>query len=546
MTVTTGWVKPARQTKGLDPLGSQAPGILLYSQLLPGITNVTDRARYYTFYPWLIWALHEDGCTAGDQFVDLFRRGDCLFTLIAHRHLDVVGDGSDDHAAGLIGSNNLRSSFENLREDEPVALSLVASMEGSERYFKNRLGGLGQYYFGPLRDLGILNGSGPAGVQCDANVGVQFATAMDSTVDRSLFLKTLKRNEVRCRDLDALACFCPCQLPSSSQEQALLADLLANRGVLADPGQHDRRLTVRLVLHLAEALAAQGQVLDELTFRGIVYSGMLQDGTLLDLEDELELQRRRWGCYAGGDLASVACLGMFWSLLLSYEAKDYPVHSSEEIGHWFAYEAEGSTTLGDVAPRYVAVGEAAENVAARMPPISSWDDPSHELGLAYEIVRLSSGEESLESRTEVLRLSSELLLALIARGPSGTDVRGVFPPGYSEQYPINLHSLHHRVESGWRHLTLRELVSQVAAEWLVNNHVHVAMRKLAAQSEDTFRIRVGDRGYEVAQISPAVMTSPRFRQLRRILLDTGVLEEAGGLTCVSKEFTWMQDYDGSD
>ena len=39
MTVTTGWVKPARQTKGLDPLGSQAPGILLYSQLLPGITN---------------------------------------------------------------------------------------------------------------------------------------------------------------------------------------------------------------------------------------------------------------------------------------------------------------------------------------------------------------------------------------------------------------------------------------------------------------------------------------------------------------------------
>ena len=42
----TAWVKKTYQTKGQDPLGVQAPSIHIYGELLPGITNATDRARY--------------------------------------------------------------------------------------------------------------------------------------------------------------------------------------------------------------------------------------------------------------------------------------------------------------------------------------------------------------------------------------------------------------------------------------------------------------------------------------------------------------------
>ena len=49
-----GWVEPEQPIRGLDHLGVQAPSITLYTQLLPGITNVTNRARYYSFHPWLI------------------------------------------------------------------------------------------------------------------------------------------------------------------------------------------------------------------------------------------------------------------------------------------------------------------------------------------------------------------------------------------------------------------------------------------------------------------------------------------------------------
>jgi hypothetical protein len=56
VTVAVGWVQPPKYKKGLDPLGVQQPCIAIYSELLPGITNVTDRITYFSFGPWFAWA----------------------------------------------------------------------------------------------------------------------------------------------------------------------------------------------------------------------------------------------------------------------------------------------------------------------------------------------------------------------------------------------------------------------------------------------------------------------------------------------------------
>ena len=73
MTVleTVAWVKPPEPIRGLDHLGVQAPCIALYGQLLPGITNVTDRARYYSFYSWLLWSFRKLPRQADTSKVDL-------------------------------------------------------------------------------------------------------------------------------------------------------------------------------------------------------------------------------------------------------------------------------------------------------------------------------------------------------------------------------------------------------------------------------------------------------------------------------------------
>ena len=156
LTPDIGWVEPATPIRGLDHLGVQAPCIALYTQLLPGITNVTNRARYYSFHPWLIRSFeHRYSDHSLDEFRRVLRRAECLFTLIAIRHARVAGDGDDGrHGAGMVG----RLSLLRIQEDEKaIRLDDFAELEGPKRYFKNRLGGLGQYYFGPLRDLRILD-----------------------------------------------------------------------------------------------------------------------------------------------------------------------------------------------------------------------------------------------------------------------------------------------------------------------------------------------------------------------------------------------------
>lgn len=43
------WTKTGSWTMGLDPLGLQATSIRIYQSLVPNITNITNRLRYYAY-----------------------------------------------------------------------------------------------------------------------------------------------------------------------------------------------------------------------------------------------------------------------------------------------------------------------------------------------------------------------------------------------------------------------------------------------------------------------------------------------------------------
>ena len=58
------WIhRDRRVIDGLDHLGIELISVNLYQAMLPGITNVTERARYYSFYPWSIHRYAQDGPT---------------------------------------------------------------------------------------------------------------------------------------------------------------------------------------------------------------------------------------------------------------------------------------------------------------------------------------------------------------------------------------------------------------------------------------------------------------------------------------------------
>lgn len=130
MNLTTSWLKPPYASSGIDHLGTQVPCVMIYGQLLPGITNVTDRARYYSFYPWLVWSYDQRYAKDDfNQFVELFRRADCLFTLIAERHSQTTDHNNDRHGVAMVGRTKLVPALASLKAGEHLRLILELNQD---------------------------------------------------------------------------------------------------------------------------------------------------------------------------------------------------------------------------------------------------------------------------------------------------------------------------------------------------------------------------------------------------------------------------------
>jgi hypothetical protein len=79
------WTKAGSWTLGRDPLAMQATSVRLYRDLVPGLTNVTNRLRYYSYYCWLIQHYekkeHSDDEAKWRVFI---RRAEALYALASN------------------------------------------------------------------------------------------------------------------------------------------------------------------------------------------------------------------------------------------------------------------------------------------------------------------------------------------------------------------------------------------------------------------------------------------------------------------------------
>jgi hypothetical protein len=527
MQVETAWVKPPPQVGGLDHLAVQAPCINIYGRLLPGITNVTDRARYYSFYPWLMWAFDKAGFTRyDDDFIERFRRADCLFSLIAERHAATAGGPYEDHAAAMVGSNTLAAVASSLESNGKIILSNYSLRDGAKaRYFLNRLGGLGQYYLGVLRELSILDGDTARGIKYTRQIGEKIAASVDFGVNRVLFLAAVEADAVTAPELEALSAFCPCQLEKNAAEQSILADLFFVRGLFHDSEAMPRRRSLQYLLHLTELLSKEGEEVSEATFRGCAYTNCLPSGSAWMVPTHLADIREKWGVYARNEVLSIAAQGLFYALLDAYEESGLRFDASAQVVDWFLGQPEAEDAL-DILGRQRTLSQCLADSSAWLPGLRQWRQSTHEIALMEEIAQLSRGQKSAETRRAIIVAALRALIALASRAsPSSSPYGGlVFDKGYFLYYPINLQSFSFHKDSTWSAMSMGKVLGWLLTYWGIELHLRVALRKLRGQSQSTFRVRPSDRGMEVIAIPPAVHTRPRFNQALRVLKDIGALE----------------------
>jgi len=537
---TTEWLKPPPQIKGQDPLGVRAPCENIYSQLLPGITNVTDRADLYAFYPWLIWALEQhEGPLKKKPFFETLRRAECLQTLIGNWHTNHTEEASWRHGAGLVGRDKLTPALASLEAGKSLKLSTYATQdeESGTRYFKNKLGGLGQYYLGPLRDLGIVEGDVKE-IKYVTERGGILARSFDRRVNRRLFFETLEKDRISVEDLKALRQFCPCYLTKNDAKREALVDLFFNRANAFFVAANDsRRESLFLILDLTSQLendnnpATSPRDLVDL-FRACTYSAALPSGATWDTKTALKTNREGWQKYVRNELLSIAVQSFFWGGLRELFTQGIRLQTSETYADWFTLTFDETVLRRDLNEQF---GSALDKCKNGLLPLTGWIEESHEVQLGWMLNDIQNSFEPVDATANVVATATNLLLTLAAREESTQSAYVGFVPhlNYLRYYPINLDSFAENCRTIWPSMSVRDVLASIAKEWGLNAHFRVALRKLRYESRDTFKIKPTEQGLEVIEAPPPGFSNPRLMQCIQILLDLGLLEFESGLLMVS-------------
>jgi hypothetical protein len=512
MQQTVGWLERPLKKIGLDNLGAQQPCVRIYTRLLPGITNVTDRAAYFGFYPWFIRAFETRHPDASEtQFRDTLRLADCLMTLVAERHAIACGEDTARHSAACPGRLTLGPVARDLQPGQTVELGRYAdrSESNSTRYFKNPLGGLGQYYLGPLRDeYAVLHGDPRKGVGYWLERGAPLADAYGAGLDGDLFFAALDYGTVTLGDLDDLAIFCPCNLLSAAREpaQAALISLF-----LRDRSPHGvaRASSLALVLdYLKKRNGAPTQ--DPVKeFLAGCYTDALPQG-LWATNEHLLKARRGWALYARNEMLSLAWSTLFKNALDALDGHPKPFANIDALAAWLiftpAFEDRPAATFDELVAADLANAPALDAIA----------HPNHEVAIWRTLLEDNSPSPGKAAR---------LLVRLYCRWrdePSDAYRELNLPPGTLSGYPLTLNSLRDMATIRWAGLAADNWFEVLISDVLVT-HQRIAIRKMGQSGEDTLMFRSGDLGFFVhRKLERVVETSPRLRQAFQILRDLGL------------------------
>ena len=512
------WLERPKDKIGLDNLGTQQPCIAIYSRLLPGVTNVTDRASYFGFYPWFVRAFEQRFPDATDpEFRTALRRADCLFTLVAERHAIACGDhDASRHGAACAGRQKLGPAATALSAGGRLDINDYENREedNKKRYFKNPLGGLGQYYLGPLRDeYFVLLGNAKSGIKYTIENGEPLAVSYADGVNEGRFFDVLAQDSIGSADLDDLSDFCPCAIHSGIRDGAqrsLIRLLLEDRAV----GGIARKTTFRLLMEFLQIGAGAPSADPVKDFLGSCYAGAIGTESWI-VSEALAPARSKWALYARNEMMSLAWYTFFKLALDELDGQPKPFHDVRRFAAWLL--SRPSFAL----PEDHDFDVMLEVDRLTAPNLSLMSAPGHELVLWRRIT---------DERLPPIEAACKLLVRLVARWGDEMACYSTLalPQGALGAYPLTLDSLNQLAKARWRGLSCQLWLKSLLVE-VLSAHQRVAIRKLGEAGEDTLMFRISEAGMSVhRKLDGVVETQPRLRQALQMLLDLGLTQSQPG------------------
>ncbi len=524
-------IAKGKDVVGEDMLGVEGAAQGYQQALIPGIISTTDRARYYSFYAWVLYRFINS--SAGNRLLKnfqgkFFRRHEMALILGSYSH-HLEGEPIRSLVGAGTNYNKVRSWWD---ENNPVSLDT--------NYFNNKLGGFGQYYFTVMQALEIVLDSEQPGwvYRLSRSFGEPLAKAFENSISKTTYFKKLNAEDELefLSHKDAInygkaACICNEAL-ADGDDLPILRDAFFRFDQTGDNITHvHRRLSLGVALDLVRG--AKGKFKRDLMLRPALYLGEYAPGMLYQPSSELADWAFRWKMVA---IRHQYTFGMqaLWGafVLLLRESPDGM--SLSGFVDW-AKKTIGAKDFD--SPLGVYLNQRCKEIGLR----ADWRD-SHTKFASVCLQSTEQDEYSLFLEARINREDPEVLLAI--------GIKTLI------QHYLRFLSFHQNPTATWLEMANRErlaltsfykfmdehLASGVSLgywlemlyrEWILEQHEFIALQKLRYQNYDTFKFYYREgRFYWPFRKSdywrePIRLAGNRLRNALSILVDLNLVEENG-------------------
>ena len=314
---------------GEDQLGIAGAAQSYQQDILPGIITVTDHARYYSLYAWILYRFIQDENSSRllkDFRGKYFRRHEVALIIGAFsHHMD------NQLLTGVVGSGLNSSGARNYWES-----SDVISLE--QNYFINRLGGFGQYYRTAMENMGIVEEpEKPYWVYRLTDRGKLLAEAYQNSIKHTKYfqklalpgdLETITR--IDAIEYGQAGCLCNDALQFGEDRKPLLDSFFRFEEAQDFNNQHVRRRN-SLGVALDIVKMANGEFITDM-LRPALYLGEYKAGMFYKPSSELTEWAQRWQMVEVRHLYTFGIQCMWAAFLL--ELKEKLFITREEWDEW--------------------------------------------------------------------------------------------------------------------------------------------------------------------------------------------------------------------
>lgn len=498
------WTERASKSSGRDPLGMQATSVRIYRTLVPGLTNVTNRLRYYSFYCWAVASfnreVHNNDTAHWRRFI---RRAEALLAVASYLHdRERSGGMAGREWAERLDRENLLDGLESL--DLSIQDTATTRAKSLDSYLGAAGGNFGQFYIASMLEVGLLTPSkGVPLIGDGAGRAMAAAFSKAAGLAGDIALEAIMSGRVAIADLEAIGgALGPHCIQLPSEEMTLLRGFIRGDGGRTGAGSA-RRSSAWLLMHYLRRLEEVGgdpTKHKEDDVREAFYNGLMPGNQPFDAPGETI---KIWRAYQANELCHAALAAIFNATLNHAE--------------WHVDEPAPDDLCRDVADRLAGAASAA----------STWADWAEGCGTRFmrkeaeleKKIRLCLVKLAQQDGLPAGALESVQLLGTLwdrwSRGQDGVlAVIDRHSGGGARSLSAVLRTLNDH-----RHARFAEALAAVMRRHLVRQHLEIAGHKLLANSLDTFHFTIEDGRVRECYTRAFFNTAPRLTNLSRFLED---------------------------